>query len=466
MSSMPRRFTLMMPVPPANENKTIQNLLETLGDRVELHPIYQRDIKWNAEAMGELVRSIMSAGFVPSILLYKLQPGDERRHPSYKTEVVDGQHRLFTIYHYFHSKQVELPGKKPFLISLPYKNEDKTITYLFYKETAETVAWQAESGKKVEYMTEEEKDTFNSFDLNVREIRSPLSLDQRRNLFLTLQKGVPVRGSDLYKNKTDVPLVRFISETKRWETRMKAAMLGHCIVYAQQYWLNWVIRFFLIQNASDLDERATAFMVSDSRINQMIKKGCVELNSTPESEAALDMAVTRFFSFIDILKPGVKLTPTQFFASFTHLLDAQEGRESLLETHMKEWSTWGMTVKQRKMWENRGFDDAERQDCFERAVDELESISVPAPEPEARKNIPKAIRDAVWAAAFGDALIGNCFCCKKVIDIELWDCAHIVAHKKGGKDEKKNLLPACRGCNRSMGTENLMDFKARCYPDA
>ena len=453
-----------MPVPPANENKTIQNLLETLGDRVELHPIYQRDIKWNAEAMGELIRSIMCAGFIPGFLLYKLQPGDERRNSTYKTEVVDGQHRLFVIYHYFHSKQVELPGKKPFLISLPYKNEDKTITYLFYKQTPETVAWQAESGKKVEYMTEEEKDVFNTFDLNVREIRSPLSLDQRRSLFLILQRGVPVRGSDLYKNKTDVPLVCFISETKRWEARMKAAMLEHCVVYAQQYWLNWVIRFFLIQGTADPDERSKAFMTSDSRINQMIKKGCVELNSTPESEAALETAVTRFLNFIDMLRPGVKLTPTQFFASFTHLLDAPEGREALLETHMKEWSTEGMTAKQRKMWENRGFDDAERKDCFERAVDELEGISIPAPEPQARKKPPKAIRDAVWLEAFGEAYEGTCYCCKRDIDYDHWECAHIIPHKKGGKDDKKNLLPTCRSCNRSMGTENLEEFKARCYP--
>lgn len=457
----------MMPIPPANENKTILNLLETLGDRVELHPIYQRDIKWTAEDMGELVRSVMCAGFIPGILLYRLHLGDERSKDSYRTEVVDGQHRFFTLYHYYHSKMVELPGKKPFLISLPYKCEDKSIVHVFYKQTAETDAWGVESNKKVVYMTDEEKDFFDNFDLNIREIRSPLTLDQRRNLFLTLQKGKPVRLSDLYKNKTDVPLVRYISEVKRWEAEMKDAMVNHCALNASAgYWLPWAIRFFLIQAAADPEERTKAFMMTDGAINDLIKKGSLRLNTTPESEAALDAAVTRFFGFITSLKPGVKLTPTQFFASFTHLLDAEEGREALLATHMKEWSTWGLSSRQRKMWEGRGFEPDERIDSFERAVDELQRITVPAPESEARKKIPKKIRDAVWAAAFGEGIIGSCVCCAGDIDDDHWECAHIVAHKCGGNDAENNLQPTCRTCNRSMGTENLWDFKARCYPEA
>ena len=35
----------------------------------------------------------------------------------------------------------------------------------------------------------------------------------------------------------------------------------------------------------------------------------------------------------------------------------------------------------------------------------------------------------------------------------------------GGKDIASNLHPTCGSCNLSMGTENMNDFKARCYPD-
>lgn len=456
---MSRVFNQIMPVPPANENKTIKNLLTTLGEEVELRPVYQRDINWNAEEMGELIRSVMCACFIPSILLYTLHEGDERAKESYEVEVVDGQHRFFTLYHYFHSKPVELPDKKPFLISLTYKNEDKSIVHIFYKETADTVAWASESGKKVVYMTEAEKKVFNTFDLNVRTIRSPLTLDQRRNLFITLQKGKPVRGSDLYKNKTEVPLVRFISETKRWEEPMKNAML-RCKLKAKKYWLAWAIRLFLIQGASNPEDRVKAFMTSDGRINEMIKKGCVELNTTPESEAAFDAAASRFFAFSNGLSPGTKITPTQFFVCFTHLLDSDEGREDIITSHMREWSTHGMSESQRKMWENRGFSLEERQDWFERSLDELESITTPAPKAGPRKNIPKDIRDAVWEREFGALGDGECAACQRVITADNWECAHITAHARGGKTVLDNLTPTCRACNRSMGTKNLHEYAA------
>lgn len=456
----PRNYPPMLPVQPVYENKTIRYLLDTLADRVELTPVYQRGIKWSAEAMGGLISCIMQSGIIPPLMFYKLQPGDERSNESYETEVVDGQHRLFVLSHYYHSKMVDLPGKKRFLISMEYKEEDRTITHVFYKETAETVAWQAESGKNVAYMTKEERDVFNGFYLSVAEIRCPLILDQRRTLFTILQQGVAVRGSDLYKNMTDVPLVRFISETKRWEAPMKSALLNHSSLNAQQYWLNWVIRFFLIQAAADLEERSKAYMTTDSRISKMIKKRCVDLNSTPESEAALEKAVMRFFGFIGMLKPGTKLTPTQFFACFTHLLDADEGRDELIATHMKEWAAEGKKAKEDKIWENRGYEDSERQNYFERCLDELERTIVAAQEVEARKTIPKKIREEVWVKAFGEERIGQCTCCEAVIDPDHWEAGHIKPHKFGGKAVLINLTPICRGCNRSMGTQNLWDYKA------
>ena len=461
---MSRVFKHVMPVPPVSQPKSIENLLETLGERVELHPIYQRDIKWSQENMCDLIKTVMENGFIPGILLYTLHKGDERAKESYRTECVDGQHRFFTFLHFFKGMPVELPGKKPFLIHLPYTEGGRTV-HVFYNKTSDTEIWEAENrDKRADYMTDEEKDHFNNFLLDIREIRSPLSLDQRRQLFLSLQKGVPVRGSDLYKNKTDVPLVKFISEEKRWEKESKDLMREHLSMDPKQYWLHWLIRFYLIQQAEDSDERAKAFMLKDSSITQMMKKCSPLLESTPETEASFDAAISRFFAFLRTLPAGTKLTPTQFYASFTHLLDAEEGREAIIVSHMKEWSTEGMTAKMRKMWENRGFEDEERQDWFVRSLDEIERIRVVAAEVGTRKSIPKKLRERVWANAFGEDEVGECICCKDVIDLLSWDCAHIVAHKCGGKDEENNLVPTCRSCNRSMGTENLEVFRARCYP--
>lgn len=461
---MIRTFTQVMPSPPVSQPKTIETLLETLGERVELHPVYQRDIKWSQENMCELIKTVMENGFIPGILLYALQRADERAKDSYRTECVDGQHRFFTFHHFFNSKPVELPGKKPFLIYLPYSEGGRTV-HVFYNRTAHTVAWEAENrDKRADYMTDEEKDHFNNFLLDIREIRSPLTLDQRRRLFLSLQKGIPVRGSDFYKNMTDVPLVKFISEEKRWEGETKQLMTDHLSINPKQYWLHWLVRAYLIKQAQSVDAIVAAFMLKDSLISNMIKKEGPLLEAKSESLAAFNTSITRFFAFLQNLPAGVKLTPTQFYAVFTHLLDAPDGREEIIVSHMKDWSTEGMTSKQRKMWENRGFEEEERRDWFKRSLDEIKRIRIPAAEVGARKNIPKKIRDRLWIKYFGSSQEGICVCCKGQISQNNWECAHVIAHKCGGSDGEDNLRPTCRSCNREMGTENLDLFRIRCFP--
>lgn len=83
-----------------------------------------------------------------------------------------------------------------------------------------------------------------------------------------------------------------------------------------------------------------------------------------------------------------------------------------------------------------------------------------------RKSIPKKIRGEVWEKHFGDSTQGSCYCCKIPLKImDTWEAGHIVPHAHGGPDTADNLRPICVSCNRSMGTENMDAFKARCYPN-
>lgn len=79
------------------------------------------------------------------------------------------------------------------------------------------------------------------------------------------------------------------------------------------------------------------------------------------------------------------------------------------------------------------------------------------------RTISKKERIALWNLYFGrDARTGNCYCCGDVIDFYTnYEAGHVVAHSKGGSDSIKNLRPICHSCNRSMGTENLEDFKKK-----
>jgi len=84
---------------------------------------------------------------------------------------------------------------------------------------------------------------------------------------------------------------------------------------------------------------------------------------------------------------------------------------------------------------------------------------------EASKDIPREMLAEVWKAHFGYSTQGSCFSCKKPLDVFSWEAGYVVAHARGGKKTADNLRPVCVSCNRSMGTENMDAFKARCYPN-
>jgi len=78
-----------------------------------------------------------------------------------------------------------------------------------------------------------------------------------------------------------------------------------------------------------------------------------------------------------------------------------------------------------------------------------------------RKSIPKAVKDKVWDTYVGVYKgVGLCYSCDCEIDSKKFDCGHIVAAAKGGENIVENLRPVCGTCNRSMGTQNMNEFKS------
>ena len=447
---------------PVSEPRSISYIMATMDGRIDRHPVYQRDVSWSLGNMCSLIHTIMHNGLLPGILLYKLQADDEKASPLFKYECVDGQHRLFTISHYVRSEPVTI-GKKIVMITLHYEEpESDRIVHVFYKENEHTRRWAAEhSDLTVSYMTEAEQDHFNEFQLDMREIKNKLTLDQRRDIFLSLQKGVPVRGSDLYKNKVNIPLVRFLSEEKRLENVTKEVFQQHLQQKPEKYWLHWLIRFWLILR-SDPEERTEAFLTKDSEITAMMKKNDPVLHTTGEENARLWAAVERFFGFLSSMPTGTKLSHTLFFAMYTALIDMDDPAAAIVATHLRNMNEEG-TAKQRKIWENRA-EPEERREYFEDLLAKIVCINTPH-DPRARTNVPKQTRLEVWARDFGESTVGKCECCRKAVSDKNWECAHVLADKCGGKPVLDNLRVTCRGCNRSMGTENLYVFKARCFPD-
>lgn len=68
----------------------------------------------------------------------------------------------------------------------------------------------------------------------------------------------------------------------------------------------------------------------------------------------------------------------------------------------------------------------------------------------------------VWHTYYGDAGKAACYVCKH-IDIyrDAFEVAHVKARAKGGSDEVRNLRPCCSHCNKSIGTDDLEEYKRK-----
>lgn len=82
-----------------------------------------------------------------------------------------------------------------------------------------------------------------------------------------------------------------------------------------------------------------------------------------------------------------------------------------------------------------------------------------------RKSVPKALKDRLWDTTFGpEAGQGECFVCGILINSKRFEAGHIKAVYNGGDTNLENLKCICSTCNKSMGTQNLEEFKKTYFP--
>ena len=93
--------------------------------------------------------------------------------------------------------------------------------------------------------------------------------------------------------------------------------------------------------------------------------------------------------------------------------------------------------------------------------EEIEELKKQIPKKFIRKQIPKAVKRAVWNKHIGEELgNGLCKCCNKTNITQLtFHCGHITAVTNGGTNHMDNLLPICQLCNNSMYQTNLFEFQ-------
>ena len=85
-------------------------------------------------------------------------------------------------------------------------------------------------------------------------------------------------------------------------------------------------------------------------------------------------------------------------------------------------------------------------------------------EKKLRKSIPKSLKNLIWNKHIGkEKGIGECNVCKNEIDSKNFECGHIISVKENGETNESNLLPICGPCNKSMGAQNLNEFKDKYF---
>jgi len=445
-----------------NESYQPQNIKDLIYriNKINLQPRYQRDISWTTSKMNDLISTIMNNGIMPGIMLY-LYPIDDINYKEDKCEyeAMDGQHRLFTIDNFKKSQYVNVKGRKPNIIYWSFTDNNGKENPVFYQETEDTKKWEKENKTKVYYMDDEERHHFDNFAVDIKLIRKKLTEEERGYIFVSLQNGVPVRNSDINKN-LGTSLMEFFRNND-YEVKMKEKVFKKCTRNPDKYSTHWFTRFIRLYKPYDKD-LADIFVYGDLDYNKAIINNIIILNDDEKEDFN-----NLFEKFVNIISSreidDVKYDPTQLFALFVYIKNNYLNNEKLLDCKNKIISNSRFWVnntpnEEKRYWEKNS--NKIRKEYFNKCLEILNEWII-HPEVD-RKPIDNKLRKLVWAKIFEKEKEGLCQCCEKT-KIENkkdgFQCGHIQAWHKGGLTVLNNLLPICKGCNLSMGTKNLREYK-------
>ena len=469
-----RERTLVLTQDTTVDKLSIEHAILIFGNpaKVNLRPIYQRNLRWKIKQYVDFVNTIMIHGYIPNIVLYKLHDEDDREYLTNKFECIDGQHRLCTIFKFKNSEPI-LIGKREHMITWHHQHTD---TYLFYIRNAHTEKWRTKHPtKKVSYLTEKEKSDFDECRITVEQIMCRMTYDERCRMFTTLQQGTPVLNSDLYKNFVDIPIILCISHTMRMEGIYRSHIHTRLTNSAEQNWLFCAVRLCMIAISSSLEDRLVWVNSSDIDIRSSLsRKAHNILNITAEQLLYFEQEFNRWISLLKGLPHGMQFTPIQMLAMYVRLQEIDFSNEHMLEERLTDgWAGKG-TKEAKTLWYRD--DETEkiggisrREQYFNECMDYLRADSSPLhlipifP----RKPLSKKNRCDLWDRDADETGQGRCYVCSTALKKdEEWHAGHIKAHAKGGSDtDLDNFIVECSDCNLKHGTENALVYKNRNFTE-
>ena len=449
-----------------HSDKEIRDLLSPeYFKTINLRPEYQRHIRWRPDAMNKFIDSVMKKRYIMPVLMYRLQPSDltgkYTADTVYKYEVMDGQHRLYTLNAFKSAELQTLPYiTKKFIVHwvLEQKDENgRTLPpmHIFYKKTADVETWCSENNIIPEYLTTAGQDLFDETVIKMTTIVSKLSMNERRSEFLSLQNGVPVRGSDLLKNEIGCKLMVAFNQYD-YEKMMDESFFKHCTKKAPKFNVNWMARCYLLFKSVGEEHPSETFLINDKTISTRIKTSHSSLNPSDDEIAEFNDAFLDFVEFLSKLTDSITFNPTQMFALFYCLCENKYNHE-IVHSYMPYFSKDGQAKYFKNLWESEDFEPRRRY--FDACVEQIRDMKTTA-NPYDDRPVTKSLRKKVWEKC----LDSKCTICQDTIMEDDFEAGHIIARAKGGPTEIDNLIPICFTCNRSMGTRNANEYKKAAYP--
>lgn len=501
-------------VPPANLvinpiTTTTIDVCRQLADKsINLRPSYNRSYKWSMKKFRSYITHVWGHGaMLQSLTLYQL-PADN----DYECECIDGQHRMAALKHFYESSPIDelhSTDNMVYIISRGVRGTESVEVALFYAKNEHTEKWREQNVGRfaaVQYLSDMPRlqRAFNRIAVQLQTITSPLSISERKRIFIDLQQGVKVTGDDLVRNLA-IPLVEKIDAEVR--TLYKETVIPQLMTKPSQYATHWLIRLYHLscnQNDTAAKDANMLFKdMSDKRLNE-----CLMAESLDAKEFVYDAAgferfkrdVTRLSNFCKEcakLPTQPKLPPITMHAVYTYFSQMDDEEYANKLPMIVSWMECGQSdyidnVRSRihkvlpeikrsinKIWERTAKDETfeQKKEIYCVSVEILRAYTecrvmeqVQPKQKKARTKLTKNIKNEVWKRYYGAANnIVQCHVCGiKELDRNDTSCyhhAHIVPHSQGGNETVDNLIPICSSCNGAMHEENLRDFQKKHYND-
>ena len=417
---------------------------ENLGS-INLTPTYQRARCWKQWQNSGFIDSIMRNYPTPLITFYPLRSGGEDTDAyaaGVRYECVDGQNRLCAIHAFRTGTQI---------------TNDRGVP--------EAVFWESPRGPKhYRDLSPEEQECFNGYDFDVTIIQEPMTLDQRKAMFIRLQDGTRISRPEYMRN-TKHPVSKFICRTGMRDKTLAVTngyMLGGGPRGDWLLMLADCITLFLNRGSADsLDmlgrDWSTVRRILECKEEAAPRSKYDMLVTTPDDAPLMAL----FDSLIGILAAAnadkVKYHKFHVVVLFHQLL---AGAVIPSTDRLRVW------FKTHKAVNARTKEREQSPAIYRWLIEELSAEPViPAP-PRVRAHFTKHARLTVWARHYGGDSSGACVCCERRVGILEFAMAHIDPVANGGSNDLSNIVPTCVGCNEACSDMDLREWCSHMYPSA